>query len=66
MYVCVRLNNSKTAEPIRLKLLACLLLGPGMVLGQKNLDPVTGSPENRKKPVFNGVSYMEFRAFLKL
>ena len=57
MYVCLRLNNSKTAGPIVLKLIACVLLGPWMVLGfKKNPDPVTGSPENRKKPVFNGFS----------
>ena len=31
--VCLWLNNSKTAEPIGLKLIECLLLGPGMVLG---------------------------------
>ena len=32
LYVCLRLNNSRMAEPIGLKLIACLLLGPGMVL----------------------------------
>ena len=31
--VCLWLNNSKTAEPIGLKLIECLLLGPRMVLG---------------------------------
>ena len=35
MSVCLRLNNSKMAEPIGLKLIVCLLLGPGMVLGYK-------------------------------
>ena len=62
MSVCLWLNNSKTAEPIGLKLMACLLFGPGMVLGLKNPEPVTGSPENRKKTGFqkrfvNGVSH---------
>ena len=33
MSVCLWLNNSKTAEPIGLKLIACVLLGPWMVLG---------------------------------
>ena len=33
LYVCLWLNNSKTAEPIGLKLIACVLLGPWMVLG---------------------------------
>ena len=49
--VCLWLNNSKTAEPIGLKLIACLLLGPGMVLGKENPDPVTGSLKNRKKRI---------------
>ena len=44
LYVCVSaclwLNNSKTAEPIGLKLIACLLLGLGMVLGEKIRLPV--------------------------
>ena len=38
------------AEPIGLKLIKCLLLGPGMVLGLKNYR--IQLPENWKKTVF--------------
>ena len=46
MSVCLLLNNSKTAAPIGLKLIACLLLGPEM---KENPVPVPDSPEKRKK-----------------
>ena len=58
MSVCLWLNNSKTAEPIGLKLIACVLLGPWMVLGYKKTGSgyrFAGKPE--KTGFFiNGVS----------
>ena len=49
---CVSFNNSKTAEPIGLKLIACVLLGPWMVIGYKKSGSgyrFAGKPE---KPGF--------------
>ena len=55
------LNNSKTAEPIGLKLIACLLVGLGMVLGLKKSGSsyqFAGKPEKTGFQCFfiNGVS----------
>ena len=56
MSVCLKLNNSKTAEPMGLKLIACLLLGPGMVLGYKNSGSGSRFAGKPEKLVFNDVS----------
>ena len=65
--VCLSFNNSKTGEPIGLKLIACLLLGPRMVLGFKKSGSGYRFAEKPEKNRFSMVFHKwSFALFLKL